>query len=95
MMDAVVVGKLGMRHVVITGEGERVERWLRKHRDQPAGMGTVSRVGPDMGQWLKQRNGLVKSMDACCEGVMVCENGACRDELGMGMGEVKDAVPQL
>jgi hypothetical protein len=25
----------------------------------------------------------------------VCENGACRDELGMGMGELEDAVPQL
>jgi uncharacterized protein YyaL (SSP411 family) len=95
MLDAVVAGKLGMRHVVITGKGEKVDQWLKRYRERPAGLSAVSRVGADVGDWLKQRNPLVKSMEAGREGVMVCENGACRDELGMGMGELEDAVPQL
>lgn len=95
MMDAIVAGKLGMQHVVITGTGERVERWLQKHREKPSALSTVSRIGKDTGDWLKQRNALVKSMDAGREGVMVCEHGACRDGLAMGMGELKDAVPQV
>jgi uncharacterized protein YyaL (SSP411 family) len=95
MMDAVVVGKLGMQHVVITGEGERVERWLQKHREKPLALSTVSRVSTESGEWLKRRNPLVKSMDAGRESVMMCEAGACRDGLGMGMGELEDAVPRI
>jgi uncharacterized protein YyaL (SSP411 family) len=95
MMDVVVAGKLGVRHVVVTGKGERVEQWLKRYRERPTTLSTVSRVGTDSGDWLKQRNPLVKSMDAGREGVMVCENGACKEELGMGMGELEDAVPQL
>jgi uncharacterized protein YyaL (SSP411 family) len=95
MLDAVVAGKLGMRHVVVTGKGERVEQWLKRYRERPAGLSTVSRVSADAGDWLKQRNPLVQSMDAGREGVMVCENGACKDGLDMSMGELEDAVPQL
>lgn len=95
MLDAVVAGKLGMRHVVITGKGERVEQWLKRYRERPAGLSTVSRVGADYGDWLKHRNQLVQSMDAGREGVMVCENGSCKDGLDLGMGELEDAVPQL
>jgi hypothetical protein len=95
MLDAVVAGKLGMRHVVITGKGERVEQWLKRYRERPAGLSTVSRVSADAGDWLKQRNPLVESIDAGREGVMVCENGACKDGLDLGMGELEDAVPQL
>ena len=94
MLDAVVAGKLGMRHVVVTGKGEKVEQWLRRYREKPTGLSAVSRVDADLGDWLKQRNPLVKSMDAGREGVMVCEHGACKDGLSMGMGELEDAVPQ-
>ena len=95
MMDAVVAGKLSLHHVVITGTGEKVERWLQRYREKPSALSTISRVDKDTGEWLKQRNALVKSMDAGKEGVMVCEHGACRDGLAMGMGEVEDAVPQI
>jgi uncharacterized protein YyaL (SSP411 family) len=88
MMDAVAVGKLGIKHSVITGKGQRVEDWLKTYRSKPATLGTVSRVGKTFGHWLKERNPLVKSMDADREGVMVCENGACRDDLGVGMGSL-------
>ncbi|KAL5121443.1 hypothetical protein ACEQ8H_000514 [Pleosporales sp. CAS-2024a] len=95
MLDAVVAGKLGVRHVVITGTGHRVEQWLRRYRERPAGLSTVSRVGAELGAWLKQRNSLVKEMNALHEGVMVCENGSCKNGLDMNMGELEDAVPQL
>ncbi|KAF1844515.1 uncharacterized protein K460DRAFT_365473 [Cucurbitaria berberidis CBS 394.84] len=95
MMDSVVVGRLGIRHTVITGEGQRVEEWIRRYREKPTGLGTVSRIGKGLGAWLNQRNRLVKSMDAGKEGVMVCEHGACREELSMDMGSVGDAIPAL
>ncbi|KAF2746791.1 hypothetical protein M011DRAFT_468475 [Sporormia fimetaria CBS 119925] len=86
MMDVVVAGKLGVRHSVVTGQGERVEKWLHEFRSRPSGLGTVSRIGKGMGDWLKERNALVKSMDAEKEGVMVCEQGACRDDLDYSVG---------
>ena len=95
MMDAVVAGRLGIRHVVITGEGDRVEQWLKRYRERPQGLGTVSRVGTGLGKWLKERNELVRSMDESNEGVMLCENGSCREELGMDMGSLGDAVPKV
>ncbi|KAF2865584.1 hypothetical protein BDV95DRAFT_612461 [Massariosphaeria phaeospora] len=95
MMDVVVSGKLGIRHSVITGEGEKVDEWLRRYREKPAVLGTISRVANDKGAWLKKRNQLVGSMDAAKEGVMVCEQGACRDELGMEMGSLGDAINRV
>lgn len=77
MMDAVVAGRLGVRHVVITGEGEKVEAWLRRYRERPAGLGSVSRVGGNR------------------EGVMVCEGGACREELGVGLESLGEAIEQV
>lgn len=88
MMDTVVVGKLGIKHSVITGSGQRVEEWLKRYRTQPAALGTVSRIDNGVGEWLRQRNPLVKAMDANKEGVMVCEQGTCRDDLGLGMGSL-------
>ncbi|KAF2182826.1 hypothetical protein K469DRAFT_584993 [Zopfia rhizophila CBS 207.26] len=95
MMDAVVVGKLGIRHSVITGEGARVEEWLKAYRAKPEGLGTVSRIGMGMGKWLKSRSALVKSMDETKEAVMVCEQGACRDELAMGLGSLGEAIREI
>ena len=95
LMDAVVAGKMGVRHVVITGEGQRVEEWLRRYRERPVALGTISRVRTQGGEWLKKRNELVRSMDASKEGVMLCENGSCKDELGMDMGSVGEAVFEM
>ena len=54
-----------------------------------------SRVGSNVGGWLKERNGLVKSINAEKEGVMVCEQGACREELGWGMEGMGDAIQAI
>ncbi|KAH7117657.1 Six-hairpin glycosidase-like protein [Dendryphion nanum] len=95
MMDAVVAGKLGTRHVVITGEGERVEKWLSAYREKPQVLGCVSRIGKGFGAWLKGRNKLVGSMREEKEGVMVCEQGACREELGLGLEGLREELPDL
>lgn len=95
MMDAVVAGKLGIRHAVITGDGQKVDEWLTRYRERPVGLGAVSRVGKGMGEWIKSRNALVQSMDPAKEGVMLCENGACRDALTMDMSSLEDAVPAV
>jgi uncharacterized protein YyaL (SSP411 family) len=86
LLDTVVVGKLGIKHTVITGEGERVDDWLKQYRSKPKGLGTISRTGNGLGDWVKERNPLVKSMDAGKEGIMVCEQGACRDDLDFATG---------
>lgn len=95
MLDSVVASKFGTRHAVITGEGEKAEEWLKRHRGRPAGLGVVSRVGKHLGGWLKERNALVKSMDTEKEGVMVCEQGTCREELGWGMEGLGDAIHEI
>ena len=93
LMDAVVVGRLGISHTVVTGQGERVEEWLRRARARPAGLGTVSRVGGGFGGWLRQRNRWVGGMDVRKEGVMVCEDGTCREELRFDVGRLEEALP--
>ena len=95
MMDAVVVGKLGIRHSVITGQGAKVEEWLQRYRQQPKCLVAISRIGKGMGEWLRQRNVLVKTLDVNRESVMICEQGACREALDMDMGSIADAVPEL
>lgn len=95
MMDSVVASKFGIKHAVITGEGEKAEEWLRRYRERPTGLGVVSRIGNNVGEWLKGRNALVKSMNAEKEGVMVCEQGACREELGWGMEGMGDAIQEI
>jgi uncharacterized protein YyaL (SSP411 family) len=95
MMDAVVAGKLGIKHAVITGDGQKVDDWLTRYRERPISLGTVSKVGKGTGEWLKTRNALVQSMDSTKEGVMLCENGACRDALGMDMSSLEDALPSV
>ncbi|KAF2731396.1 hypothetical protein EJ04DRAFT_443046 [Polyplosphaeria fusca] len=95
LMDAVVVGRLGNSHSVITGEGEVVEGWLREWRGKARGLGSVSRVGGERGVWLRERNKLVGAMDAEKEGVLVCEGGACRDVLALQMKSLGDAIEEV
>jgi uncharacterized protein YyaL (SSP411 family) len=95
MMDSIVASRLGIKHVVVTGNGERVDEWLTRFRERPQGLATVSRIGKGVGEWLKERNKLVESMDGEREGVMVCEQGACREELGMGMAGLGEAIKEV
>ncbi|KAF2811716.1 uncharacterized protein BDZ99DRAFT_461711, partial [Mytilinidion resinicola] len=94
LLDSVVVGRLGLKSVALTGEGERVEKWLQSWREKAGGV--VSRVGGGArSEWLRKRNKLVGSLDVKKESVMVCEGGRCTEELGTGMGEMAKALGEL
>jgi uncharacterized protein YyaL (SSP411 family) len=94
LLDSVVVGKLGLKSVALTGEGERVETWLQAWREKAGGV--VSKAGGSAkSEWLRGRNKLVGSLDVTKERVMVCEGGRCTEELGTGMGEVEKALNEV
>ncbi|KAF2016719.1 hypothetical protein BU24DRAFT_346269 [Aaosphaeria arxii CBS 175.79] len=92
MLDGVVAARFGISHAVVTGEGPKVDEWLANYRTRPASLGTVSRIGGGSGAWLKQRNKLVGGMNEGKEGVMLCELGACRDALELGLGSLESAI---
>lgn len=76
MLGSVVMGHLGLKSVVLTGENDEV---LKRLRQIVRPNSTVVALGKGKGQWLRERNGLLKQMDAEKDGVMVCEGGACRE----------------
>lgn len=81
MLGSVVLGRLGVQGVVITGTGEdgRDQKVLSKMRAELAPGRTVLRWKGREG-WLKGRNKLLGDMKTGGETkVMVCEKGACRD----------------
>jgi hypothetical protein len=86
MLGSVVVGRLGGKGVVVTGLGtntSEVEKGkaadIVKRLREKAGVGrTVVALGRGVGEWIKERNLLLKDLDVEREGVMVCEGGVCR-----------------
>lgn len=88
LLDSVVVGRLGVKGIVITGEGPEVEDAIRKIRTGAEGnrFRTVVRLGGgSKGEWIWKRNSLLQGMKLDRRGVMVCEGGVCKETL-----EVKD-----
>lgn len=76
MLSSVVMGRLGLKGVILTGNSEKVLTQLRR---QVGPNRTIVALGGGRGEWLKTRNELVRSMDAEKDGVMVCEGGTCRE----------------
>jgi uncharacterized protein YyaL (SSP411 family) len=86
LLDSVVMGRLGVKGVVVTGEGEEVDKAVEKIRAQGDGskFRTVARLGGGAkSEWLWKRNDLLKGMKLDRRGVMVCEGGVCRETLGV------------
>lgn len=79
LLDTVVASRLGVKGIVITGEGDEVDKAIRRIRTQTAYGSTVSRVWKD-NCWLRERNHLVKHMDVAKKVVQICESGMCREE---------------
>ena len=75
MLGSVVMGRLGLKAIVLTGNSVEV---LKELRLQVAPNRTVVAIGGGKGEWLKQRNELLREMDGEKDGVMVCEGGACK-----------------
>ena len=76
MLGSVVMGRLGLKGVVLTGN--RNEEVLKELRLQVAPNRTIVKIGEGKGGWLKERNGLLREMEGEKDGVMICEGGACR-----------------
>lgn len=89
LLDSVVMGRLGVKGIVITGDGPDVDDAIRKIRTGAGGnrFRTVIRIGGGggcKGDWLWKRNSLVRGLKADRPGVMVCEDGVCKEVLGVG-----------
>ena len=76
MLGSVVMGRLGMKSIVFTGENDEN---LKRFRQTVRPNSTVVALGKGKGSWLRERNDLLKHMDAEKDGVMVCEGGTCRE----------------
>ncbi|KAL8921970.1 MAG: hypothetical protein Q9208_005424 [Pyrenodesmia sp. 3 TL-2023] len=72
MLAAVAMARLGVKGVVVVGEGEVRRRVME-------GVGVGRTVAWGGGEWLRGRNALMGAMEVGKERVMVCEGGACRE----------------
>ncbi|EMC96584.1 hypothetical protein BAUCODRAFT_33944 [Baudoinia panamericana UAMH 10762] len=79
MMSSIIASKLGMKGLMVVGEGEVAEAALKKARESVRPNWTVLRVGGKAeAKWLRQRNELLQDLDGSRVMVQVCEDGACR-----------------
>ena len=76
MLGSVVMGRLGLKCIVLTGEYEEM---LKRLRQTVRPNSTVVAVGNGKDSWLRQRNDLLKQLDTAKNGILVCEGGACRE----------------
>lgn len=84
LMPGVVAGHLGMKSVIITGEGEEVESAVTKSRLRLKPNTTIARLGgPAKSDWLCRRNKLLAAMSPTKNSVQVCAEGVCKEELGI------------
>ena len=76
MLGSVVMGRLGLKGIVLTGEYDET---LKRLRQTIRPNSTVVALGNGKGSWLRQRNDLLKQLDTAKNGISVCEGGACRE----------------
>ena len=79
MMSSVVASKLGMKGLMVVGDGEAAQAALIKARETVRPNYTIARVSNDTSsKWLRNRNELLKDLDGSKEMVQLCEGGACK-----------------
>ncbi|TKA24102.1 hypothetical protein B0A50_06842 [Salinomyces thailandicus] len=79
MMSSVVCEKLGMKGLMIVGDGDIAQAALKKVSENVKPNHTVLRVGGGAtSDWLRGRNGLLKDLDGSRQMVQLCEDGACK-----------------
>jgi uncharacterized protein YyaL (SSP411 family) len=99
-MPSLVAGRLGAKGVVVSS-GEAVEIGkIKEFEKQPRGaLGSFVKLGSG-DSWLRGRNSLLKDFGKDGKGVrvMICENGACKEENingGIGLGNLRDVTNAL
>ena len=86
LMSSLIASKLGMKGLMVCGDGETAEAALKKVRESVRPNYTVLRVAAGAkSDWLRSRNGLLKDLGGEKQMVQLCEGGACR------LLELKDA----
>lgn len=79
MMSSVVASKIGMKGLMIVGEGDAAEAALKKARENVRPNYTVLRVGGGASaEWIRSRNELLKDLDGSRQMVQLCEGGVCK-----------------
>jgi uncharacterized protein YyaL (SSP411 family) len=82
LLESVVAGRLGVKGIVVTGDGEQVADAMKKIRQTVGTNRTLVRLEDGLkSDWLKGRNSLLKAMDPARNGVQVCEAGVCKEVL--------------
>ncbi|TVY83138.1 Spermatogenesis-associated protein [Lachnellula suecica] len=90
-MPSIVAGHLGVKGVVVSGDGI-VDAKIKAFEKQPrGGLGTFAKVDTSS-SWLRQRNSLLKTfgLDGKAR-VLICEGGTCREE-GLETNAGKDLM---
>jgi len=80
MMANLIVSKLGMRGLMVVGEGEVTAAAMAKLRENIRPNWTLVRVGGGgaKGDWLRSRNELLRDLDGSREMVQLCEGTSCK-----------------
>jgi len=79
-MPSIVAGHLGLKGVVVAGDGTGHAKIKAFEKQPRGGLGTFAKLDTSS-SWLRQRNSLLK--DFGLDGrprVMTCEGGVCREE---------------
>lgn len=90
-MPSIVAGHLGIKATVVSGQGrERIKEYEKQPR---GGLTTFAKLG-EGNTWLRERNSLLSDWGRDGKTrILVCENGACREEEVLDLDEVKEALP--
>lgn len=79
MMASVVASTLGMKGMMVVGEGEAGDAVLRKFNENITPNYTILRVGGGVkSDWLRSRNELLKDIDGSKPMVQLCDGGVCK-----------------
>jgi len=89
MMSSVIAAKLGMKGLMLVGEGDVVEAALKKVKETIRPNFTLLRISRNSagGDWLRGRNPLLKDIDGSKQMVQLCEGRACKL---LGLNDIDD-----
>ena len=79
MMSSVVASKLGMKGLMVVGDGEAAEASLKKFNENITPNYTILRIGGGANsEWLRSRNELLTNLGGSRQMLQLCEGGVCK-----------------